>query len=158
MVRIVGGSAYFIFQWFVPKLCTVGHCPAPVGHLIAIDEMTRIDQHNLAARHGSLAYPSESITVSTFWLIKENEWRPIKIYFRERHCFLLQTPTANFGVAWSWIFPFLQCKLGGSKDTQGTSIEKTLWKLEWTNSPGAVARSNSEWSLTIAVKATSCLL
>ena len=85
----------------------------------------------------------------------------MKIYFRERHCiarFLLQTPTANFGIAWSWIFPFLQCKLGDSKVKQGTLKEKTRWKLEWTNSPGAVARPNSEWSSTIAVKATSCLL
>ena len=57
VVRIVGGNACLIFQRFLPKLCTVAHCPAPVGHPIAIDEMTRIDQHNLAAH----------ITCLSFW-------------------------------------------------------------------------------------------
>ena len=46
----------FHFQWFVQKLCTVALCPAPVGHPIAIDEMTRIDQHNLAARIACLSF------------------------------------------------------------------------------------------------------
>ena len=169
MVRIVGGNAYFIFQRFLPKLCTVAHWPAPVGHPIAIDEMARIDQHNLAAH----------ITCLSFWkqrcfyffdLPKKRSddpsrsmaFRYIWSSFLEGHCiacFLLQTPTTNFGITWSWIFPVLHCKSGDSKDKQSTSIEKKRWKVEWTYRPGAVHRRRdrtenvrrpSPWKLRVA--------
>ena len=87
--------------------------------LVATDEMTRIDQHNLAARFACLrlSFWKQHCFYVFDWSKKgatthDDRWHlgldELWSSFRERHCiawFLLQPPTANFGTAWSWILP-----------------------------------------------------
>ena len=107
--------------------------------------LTRIDQHNLAAHITCLSFWKQRCFYFFDWSKKRSD-DPSRymafrlrrclelLMFRERHCIawlLLQTPTTNFGITWSWIFPVLHCKSGDSKDKQSTSIEKKRWKVEW---------------------------
>ena len=128
----------FHFQWFIQKLCTVAHCPAPVGHPIAIDEMTRIDQHNLAARIACLSFWKQRCFYFFDWskIRSESDGPSRSIAFRWRRSLELfsRMPLHRLvSVANSdcelWYrlklnFPFfLQCKPGVFKDKQSTSIE-----------------------------------
>ena len=150
LVRIAGGSRVICIKTLqrrtLPRSCW------------PLDRDLRNDSNRPTQLGGSsLACRSETSAVSTFLtdqrkrtMTDQDQWHSglDKALF-ENAWFVLQPPTANFGIAWSWISPFFfQCKPGDSKDKQSNSIEKKRWKFEWTSHPGALARSNEHrpWS------------
>ena len=173
MVRIVGGNAYLIFQRFLTKLCTVAHCPAAVGHPIAIDEMTRIDQHNLATHITCLSFWKQRCFYFFDWPKKRSDDPSRSMAFRLRPCLELfpRTPLHRLAsVANSDYKLRYHLKLNFPCFTlqvmwfQGQAKhfdrEETLEsRMNLSSRRGASSeRSNWECPSTIAVKATSCLL